>query len=459
MSRWCSVRWQLSAAATALLVVLPVYGHGVSAQQVEPGTVGFACERAFEDAIQATDAPAADGGAVADPAWLDATIRQCISPEEWDAAAAQHPEVFNGIDPTTFFAIRCEDPQAGLSGYTACHAHVRAQERTDSTETVTSLLPSVAGLHALEAEVTNGSFKTMLDAFSRWQANPTTGTAERVSVAAGQVQQMLSDHNPYPCYRDLHVRMKMTALLYEGAFDYDIRIPGSATAAQLGQPISETFLTRADEERSNVVALLNTLGDGCIEQARADYGRSWAVFGDPEQYEGVAEPEVPAQGMLNPLESLPHVEGLLQATAAVGFDEMLEAWRKWDSTKKTAPKQRAASELRQAAQHALSVVGGPSPYPCWGAYQSALYGTADAVTTAFAYEDMGRSAKRAKKSGQPISKAAVDYALGWLGRVFELGETVYQGCLDQALGDYLRSYEVLGDPALLFYVEKNEPEP
>ena len=114
-----------------LLLALVGFEQAAQAEDVEQAPVGWACERAFEMATQATDpaalasdAVAVESDPVADITRFDDAVRMCISPEEWATAAAAYPGAFGGMDPMELFASRCTDPVAGLSDYTACHAYL-----------------------------------------------------------------------------------------------------------------------------------------------------------------------------------------------------------------------------------------------------------------------------------------------------------------------------------------------
>ena len=99
--------------------------QGVVAADESPAALGWACRLAFESAQAAIDAtaPAASSlpDAEPDPARLDESMRYCISVEEWAAAAADYSVLFAETDPLELFALRCMDPESGLSAYTACH--------------------------------------------------------------------------------------------------------------------------------------------------------------------------------------------------------------------------------------------------------------------------------------------------------------------------------------------------
>jgi hypothetical protein len=106
-------------------------GQGTVGGEEPSRPVGWACELAFAAAEAGVDDsdPAASSAVASAPeaAWLDETMRLCISVEEWSAAAAAHPALFEGADPLEGFATRCMDPGSGLAAYTACHTWLTAQ--------------------------------------------------------------------------------------------------------------------------------------------------------------------------------------------------------------------------------------------------------------------------------------------------------------------------------------------
>ena len=88
----------------------------------------FGVAEAIRLAIDATQPIAGDGrpehadGTPWDyrTALVDLPIRACATSPEWLSAAAVHPVLFDGADPTAVLATRCADPVAGLASTIVC---------------------------------------------------------------------------------------------------------------------------------------------------------------------------------------------------------------------------------------------------------------------------------------------------------------------------------------------------
>ncbi len=125
------------AALIGLIFVATII---VAQDAVQPSThlVNPICDWAFSRAVDGAQAsPAAptiavspDQRASPDPSvspeprhfgsYLDEAVRICASVEDFEGAAALHPEVLGDADPLLFLMDRCTDPTAGLEGYATC---------------------------------------------------------------------------------------------------------------------------------------------------------------------------------------------------------------------------------------------------------------------------------------------------------------------------------------------------
>ena len=133
--------------AILILVLTATVVNGQDAASPSPLPVNPVCDWAFSQAVQRaqvspapalptpTPGPSAspgpsdggllDGGFV-DRAFLDDAVRLCAGVEDWEAAAALHPEALGATDPLEFLAERCADPTAGLEVYSTCVSLTRA---------------------------------------------------------------------------------------------------------------------------------------------------------------------------------------------------------------------------------------------------------------------------------------------------------------------------------------------
>ncbi len=133
--------------AILILVLTATVVNGQDAASPSPLPVNPVCDWAFSQAVrraQVSPAPAVpavtpgpsaspgpsdggllDGGFV-DRAFLDDAVRLCAGVEDWEAAAALHPEALGATDPLEFLAERCADSTAGLEVYSTCVSLTRA---------------------------------------------------------------------------------------------------------------------------------------------------------------------------------------------------------------------------------------------------------------------------------------------------------------------------------------------
>ena len=134
--------------AIIILVLTATVVNGQDAASPSPRPVNPVCDWAFTQAMRrvlvspapvvpiVTPEPSAspgpiddgliDSGPIVDRAFLDDAVRLCAGVEDWEAAAALHPEALGATDPLEFLAERCADPTAGLGVYATCVSLTRA---------------------------------------------------------------------------------------------------------------------------------------------------------------------------------------------------------------------------------------------------------------------------------------------------------------------------------------------
>ena len=121
----------------AALLLTAGVADGQSTPPSSPTPINPICEMAFRQVLAAAEASprpseadgalaeSDDSGPLLDETVFDVAIRSCSSLEEFIAAAAIYPDLFDDSDPRVLLASRCWDRHAGLEGYATCQSFER----------------------------------------------------------------------------------------------------------------------------------------------------------------------------------------------------------------------------------------------------------------------------------------------------------------------------------------------